>query len=553
MDGSWFFMIFESDDCFKVKTVVLGGGFIFSRESSDPLKHKTFGLSLGPWSLSHTNISVFVLFHELYPVKDISTIYMDRDGILSPQDFIAVLHKMELESSLDEAYLQNNQLPLPLSRSAHLVSPTRSNSQTHCKPGTSSSTETYDIEVAEDTDIPVNVVPSPSPTLVTVFPPMSPTDSWIEQNDRNSVEIQSVSLQSLNLDSNEEQITSAESTSVEEVLVKHIETSSSSYSSEKSEHSPSSFNEEIVTHHQASESSINISQIDVTGNFFSLEAPTKSSKPVTDSQKTNHNSWPTDVTSELGNGAHQKLDFQLNSGSSSSLDDLHRYETFDDIKEFSVVQQYSSSSDSELDYKFDQRYSTDYNNIQSSGSLKSINTNCGTHARDSWLSRRGINSRMERKTFRFEHNKISNNQSHISSPIPCNINVFNLTELKDKVYDKNSSTCSSSTVSKRSDRHIRDIEVLEVAGVPFSYEDIIYSSNEEFRELRATPGLTEEQLAAMSDARRRATNRQAAERCRRSKVAVRDELAERLAQLRLQRQALTKRLIKARQRRREAR
>ncbi|VDQ07271.1 unnamed protein product [Trichobilharzia regenti] len=57
----------------------------------------------------------------------------------------------------------------------------------------------------------------------------------------------------------------------------------------------------------------------------------------------------------------------------------------------------------------------------------------------------------------------------------------------------------------------------------------------------------------MSDARRRATNRQAAERCRRSKVAVRDELAERLAELRLQRQALNKRLIKARQRKQEAR
>ncbi|CAH8649189.1 unnamed protein product [Schistosoma margrebowiei] len=57
----------------------------------------------------------------------------------------------------------------------------------------------------------------------------------------------------------------------------------------------------------------------------------------------------------------------------------------------------------------------------------------------------------------------------------------------------------------------------------------------------------------MSDARRRATNRQAAERCRRSKVAARDELAERLADLRLQRQALNKRLVKARQRKRDTR
>lgn len=56
----------------------------------------------------------------------------------------------------------------------------------------------------------------------------------------------------------------------------------------------------------------------------------------------------------------------------------------------------------------------------------------------------------------------------------------------------------------------------------------------------------------MLDARRRATNRQAAERCRRLKTALRDELSDRLVELRLQREQLTKKLVRARQRKQEA-
>lgn len=57
----------------------------------------------------------------------------------------------------------------------------------------------------------------------------------------------------------------------------------------------------------------------------------------------------------------------------------------------------------------------------------------------------------------------------------------------------------------------------------------------------------------MMDARRRAINRQAAERCRRMKLAARDDLAERLSDLRLEREMLQNRVTEARQRRQQAR
>ncbi|TPP64193.1 putative transcription factor LCR-F1 [Fasciola gigantica] len=114
------------------------------------------------------------------------------------------------------------------------------------------------------------------------------------------------------------------------------------------------------------------------------------------------------------------------------------------------------------------------------------------------------------------------------------------------------SASSASSTSRRMERHLRDVDQLELAKVPFTYEQVVYCSNDEFKELRSMPNLTSHQIGAMLDARRRATNRQAAERCRRLKTALRDELSERLAELRLQREQLTKKLIRARQRKQEA-
>ncbi|CUT99356.1 transcription factor LCR F1 [Echinococcus multilocularis] len=101
------------------------------------------------------------------------------------------------------------------------------------------------------------------------------------------------------------------------------------------------------------------------------------------------------------------------------------------------------------------------------------------------------------------------------------------------------------------DRNIRDINILKRLAVPFSYEEVAYSSNERFREIKSKPGLTFDQITAMLDARRRATNRQAAERCRRVKSAARDSLANQLDRLRLEHADLTRRIICTRRRRQQ--
>lgn len=44
------------------------------------------------------------------------------------------------------------------------------------------------------------------------------------------------------------------------------------------------------------------------------------------------------------------------------------------------------------------------------------------------------------------------------------------------------------------DRNIRDINILKRLAVPFSYEEVAYSSNERFREIKSKPGLTLDQV-----------------------------------------------------------
>nr|CUU99348.1 hypothetical transcript [Hymenolepis microstoma] len=100
--------------------------------------------------------------------------------------------------------------------------------------------------------------------------------------------------------------------------------------------------------------------------------------------------------------------------------------------------------------------------------------------------------------------------------------------------------------SRTSDRNIRDVNILKSLGVPFSYDEVAYSSNELFREMKSRPGLSFEQISAMLDARRRATNRAAADRCRRMKSQARNSLATKLGRLRLRSTYLNKRMINTR-------
>ncbi|VDN98040.1 unnamed protein product [Rodentolepis nana] len=101
-------------------------------------------------------------------------------------------------------------------------------------------------------------------------------------------------------------------------------------------------------------------------------------------------------------------------------------------------------------------------------------------------------------------------------------------------------------LSRTSDRNIRDVNILKSLGVPFSYDEVAYSSNELFREMKSKPGLSFEQISAMLDARRRATNRAAADRCRRMKSQARNSLATKLGRLRLRSTHLNRRMINTR-------
>ena len=57
-----------------------------------------------------------------------------------------------------------------------------------------------------------------------------------------------------------------------------------------------------------------------------------------------------------------------------------------------------------------------------------------------------------------------------------------------------STSGSTSRSLSLSDRHIRDINILKHLAVPFSYEEVAYSSNEYFREIKSRPGLTFDQV-----------------------------------------------------------
>lgn len=560
MGHFWCFFVLVSEGYFKIKDIIWEGDSVFRNQLVNPNKQKAFNFCLGVNIFLQRNISVFVLFHELYPLKETSTVSADRDGVFSAQDFITALHKMDLELSVEEAHFlfQTNHLPLSLFRSIHPGVSTRSNPLSHCKPGTSSSFENCEVDAVADSDLSPSILPSTSPTFTTAFPPISPTDSLVEQNNRDAIDAQSISLKSLNLDSDEEKATPNLPVVLSHrvSLIESVNSESASVQGAKdisfassTEHSRNflSFNEITNIHHQVLGSSENTSQRDSAESNFTLTQPDRFFQPVVYTRKTDTNSWIFNVT-QPENYAHRK------SESSSSLSDLYRRESLDDNKELISNVQCSPSSDSELDYKFDWEYSLNCSN-QNFKNLKSVDGDIVVQTLGKGLLDSGELSRTEHKVSRSKYiDKSLDKESQIVSPSLCNQSSSKFSDPNDSVYEKcSSSTCSSSVISKRPDRYIRDIDVLEVAGVPFSYEDVVYSTNEEFRNLRATRGLTEEQLTAMSDARRRATNRQAAERCRRSKVAARDELAERLADLRLQRQALTKRLFKARQLRRNAR
>ncbi len=50
---------------------------------------------------------------------------------------------------------------------------------------------------------------------------------------------------------------------------------------------------------------------------------------------------------------------------------------------------------------------------------------------------------------------------------------------------------------KVGERHIRDVKIIERLKIPFAYDEIAYSSNEHFRELKSTPGLSIDQVSLM--------------------------------------------------------
>ncbi|KAL3312311.1 Nuclear factor (Erythroid-derived 2)-like 2 [Cichlidogyrus casuarinus] len=108
--------------------------------------------------------------------------------------------------------------------------------------------------------------------------------------------------------------------------------------------------------------------------------------------------------------------------------------------------------------------------------------------------------------------------------------------------------------SIRTDRYMtKDIALLKKAKIPFSYHEIVSCSNTEFRVIKNHAGLKSNQVNIVLNARKRAANRQAAERCRKSKIMARDTLSDVLHNLSLEKEDIAKKLSDVRYRRQNLR
>lgn len=526
---------------------------------------------------------VYVLFHELYPTKEISsTLPIDRDEILTSQGFITALQKMDLENALDETNLlyQINHIPISFFNYYY-------ENDSICKPGTSNASPYDTLLVSKDVtppfgpssplfSLPTFSSPSHSDTLpepcrrdvdtvvpslvveheaandstacsLSSLPNVSPlpflSDTGLTDSDLAAVPAASGNREHFkDLPKQNNSLLSFNMMPVQRHSCENLR-------------SRTSFSEQVC-HDKIARTYSN--PFDILGengsvDSFSVSATNQAIferdfEPLTNASNVSIQS-SNPHNSQINHKYHSRRKMNSltskineNGGSNTEYEPFHSSISSD--RENCNFFQGFCSSDSELDYKPDRTHLPKNRQDKRLCSDADLRIKQGKNVKYSTWFENIITIRNKTKL---------NSRSSLTSLKFADICESNTLNQSDVSYDRNSTSASVTGSSRRCDRHIRDLDMFEMAGVPFSYEDVVYSTNDEFRKMKSTPGLTEEQQTAMLDARRRATNRQAAERCRRLKLAARDELAERLSQLRIQRQVLTKRLIRARQRRYEAR
>ncbi|CAL8108444.1 unnamed protein product [Calicophoron daubneyi] len=510
------------------------------------------------------NLHVCVLLHELYPAKEASsTVPADRSERLSHQDFIMALQKIDLEGALGSAIeeadfiFQSNQLPL---------SCFTSETASRYKPASSST-----CGAVSDAETPTVNRMSDSSPLPCVFSPLLSDTTWSDplRNSKSDIEEAAVS-DGLPVSERAHVGVSEPNTSSDPVIHNPVvpkpeaQASSPRVSGEDYSHLRSMLRKAPKMENPEN-ADIKL-PIESTTQPFSEQAETRSSAVAVvhascdelppksenfdahaslDALRLPHElsyAPDTDLPSEIGEvevatEAYQLTD-RLQQPRSSRRKSVIRPIIHDgrpsrsaslssgsELENCSFVRE-GYSSDSELDYRPEniQMRTEDPLHPRRSRTCDSYSAALFGYSSETSLSGSEVLSKSGKSSY------------HSGSA---------------RTWDAGS--LSSVATGRRGDRHLRDMDALEIAAVPFTYEEIVHCSNERFREMKSSPDLTSQQVTAMLDARRRATNRQAAERCRRMKTAVRDELSERLSELRLERQQLTKRVEKARQRRQEAR
>ncbi|KAF7247125.1 hypothetical protein EG68_10048 [Paragonimus skrjabini miyazakii] len=527
-----------------------------------------------PWTRHRFGLNVNVLLHELYPAKEASgTSPLDRDERLSPQDFLQALQKMDpdgaVASNLEEAnfLFQTNQLPIS---SFTTWAPT-----SRCKPGTSGSStiECNDTPNWSDTEKPnatdTVAESAPATNVFIPFGASEQTDSFVHppRVDGNACDSSTAcaprSYAGKERPSSEpvsnDTTYPADLLPFEPIKADEEEYEDAEYSRY---HLPlhSTFDALTVTAEPTQwrfrqvDESVNNEEEETSHVSGLASCSSLTDEVIVDNYKVVPDEWicsSLSQTSDKSSNAPLKSESQSSNAaprmsrrkavlkpcnaeqrpnrniSLSSGSDLNK----------SIAFQAGSSSDSELDYR--PTGSSEWRNGHPFP-FRRRTTHCSDLCLGDSFSHRSTPSESD------SHSLITVRKSYGSSRSPGERNGTSDCDTNNLSY------CPSTSSNKRPDRHLRDVLALEEFKIPFSYDEIIYSTNEQFRELKATPNLTQDQINMMLDARKRATNRQAAERCRRLKTATRDELSERLCALRLERQILTRQIAHARQRKQRA-
>lgn len=510
------------------------------------------------WVSLHLDLTVGVLFHELYPAKQLSSAeHIDRNESLSPQDFVQALQKIDLEGSLVEGpsdvpalhppsqcestclsswFTENLYKPEPLD-SILMDNGTVSNLHPSSQsPILRSPLPPLLLDFASSEEKPgqSRLIPIPTPTCR-----RSPDYGYINQFQSHllrsypaSAIVAPHSTNGSIADSSEvseplgpwsgekyDEIKAAESNQKENAQKNASNLDTHEWASQTLTDSCNA----IVDRSSKSEECKDLPRLGLLDSMVPsssqisikwMDSDTEACAVTSSFPEHNTRSSTEEFFSSRRGTVLETASIRQPSGRGSSLgrgSDAHK----------PVGSSVGSSSDSEVEYLFGRS--------------------------DKWRQCETESHSFGTRPSTGSTNSISDSD-RVYTNLPCERIPPLMSE--DAVSSEPSDQCRS--VFGRINCYLRDVSRLREAGVPFSYDEVVFSSNERFRELKSVPSLSLNQVNAMLDARKRATNRQAAERCRRLKIATRDELAERLSSLRLERQLLVRQVAQARQRKQKA-